>query len=488
MLLINKVAEELTGWSQSDAMGKPLTDVYPTIDEKTRKRQVNPVDRVLSTGAIVDRVGHSLLLTRSGGEILVEDSGAPILDAIGYSIGMVLVFRDITSRRRVEQELRKADKLESIGILAGGIAHDFNNILTAIVGNLSLAKLNIVPEDPIYQRVEDAEKASMRARDLTQQLLTFSKGGAPIKRMCSITELLAEVSSFALLGSNVKCERQFQDGIWPVEVDEGQISQVISNMIINANQAMVSGGVITISIENQEIEEQEPLPLVPGSYVKITIADQGIGVPPENLAKIFDPYYTTKSMGSGLGLATSYSIIQHHGGCIHVTSELGVGTTFSIYLPASPSGYLPAFEKEEAPLISKGKVLVMDDEEIVREVVVNMLNALGYEASGAHNGEEALNLYEQSYLAGHPFDVVIMDLTVPGGLGGKETVKLLLEIDPHARAIASSGYSNDPVMARCQEYGFCAGIAKPYKLVDLARVLRTASRGAQQPAISEVNG
>ena len=400
-----------------------------------------------------------------------------VVDSEGNLIGIAAVIRDITDRKKMEEELLKAQKLESLGILAGGIAHDFNNALTGILGNISLARMFVNPEDKISRRLAAAEKATLSAQNLTQQLLTFSMGGAPVKRITSIAVLLEESTAFALRGSNVRCECSIDKDLWPVEADEGQISQVISNLIINAQQAMPEGGIIKVIAENITIDAGNPFLLESGKYLKISIEDQGIGIPEEHLTKIFDPYFTTKQKGSGLGLATTYSIIKNHSGHIAVESKLSVGTTFYIYLPASKEQTLIKKEVEETPVAGSGKILVMDDETDIRESISEALTLLGYEICLAGDGAKAIELYKKARESGNPFSAVIMDLTISGGMGGKEAIKNLIEIDPEVKAIVSSGYSNDPVMSDFMKYGFRDVITKPYKIKDLSRVLHRVITG-----------
>lgn len=400
-------------------------------------------------------------------------STSPIFDDNGKFIALVHTAKDITEKRKMEEELLKGQKLESIGILAGGIAHDFNNILTGILGNISLAKTYINHPDKILAKLQDAQKATLMAKDLTQQLLTFAKGGAPILQTESITDLIRESVNFAIRGSNLKCEFFLPDDLWTVEVDKGQMNQVINNLIINANQAMPEGGLIEVYGENVFLKAEEIFPVQDGKYVKISIKDCGIGIKEEYLQKIFDPYFTTKSDGTGLGLATVYSIVKKHNGHITVESREGVGTTFHIYLPASEKkiSKIQSVEEEFIYDGGKGKILLMDDEEIVRQIGGEMLNHIGYEVEFARDGSEAIEAFEKARNLGDPFDVVIMDLTVPGGMGGEETVKKMLELDPRTKAVVSSGYSNDPVMSRFKEYGFKGVIAKPYKIRELSKIL-----------------
>ena len=396
---------------------------------------------------------------------------------IGGRKYVLSISRDITEREVMEEERLKFEKLESIGILAGGIAHDFNNILTGILGNITLAKRHVETESKAAERLLDAEKACLRAKDLTHQLLTYSKGGAPVKKIASIAELLEETTMFALRGSKVKCEFSLPDDLWAVEVDQGQMGQVITNIVINADEAMPGGGIINIGARNTVIKRKGVLPLPKGDYVEITVKDYGIGIPKEHIGRVFDPYFTTKQKGSGLGLATAYSVVRNHHGYINVESELGVGTTFHIYLPASEK---PAPEKKEAaeevPVHGKGRVLVMDDEEMVREVLRRALSLAGYEVELTSDGAEAVELYQKARESGRAFDAVILDLTVPGGMGGKEAIKKLLEIDPEVKAIVSSGYATDPIMADFKKYGFSAVVTKPYSVGELERTLHRMLR------------
>jgi len=471
IVLINKVAEKLTGWQQEAAIGEPLSTVFYTINEKTRKHSKNPFRKVIESGKAVS--SNLILITRDGTERIITDSAAPILDKTGNTIGVILVFQDITAKRRMEQELLKTAKLESIGILAGGIAHDFNNILTGILGNITLAKVYSDTKDKVVTRLEKAEKACLRARDLAQQLLTFSKGGEPVKKDISLLKLIEEVTTFALSGSNVSCEISIPDDLWLVEADEGQMTQVINNLLINADQAMPEGGIIQVYGENIMIDTKRHLPLREGRYVKVVIKDQGVGISKGHLTRIFDPYFTTKQKGSGLGLATVYSIIRRHKGYIEATSEIGIGTTFHIYLPAL-GGEQEILKKETTEAKrGTGKILLMDDEEMVLEVAGEMLRYIGYEVEFAEDGSEALELYRKAKEAGgHPFAAVIMDLTIPGGVGGKEAIKKFIELDPNVKAIVSSGYSTDLIMANFKKYGFSGVITKPFKIKDLSETLQ----------------
>jgi two-component system cell cycle sensor histidine kinase/response regulator CckA len=406
--------------------------------------------------------GGAILWIHERGQIICQEDGG-----IAYVSGM---FFDITERKFFEEERLMFNKMESLGVLAGGIAHDFNNILTVILGSINLATLELPSGNPGQDILSEAEKACFQAQSLARQLLTFAKGGTPVKGPVSAKNLIIESATFACRGSQVRSEFVLPNDLWTIEADAGQINQVFQNLIINAVQAMPRGGTIKIRAENLA-EPGQNLPLSPGRYVKISLQDQGLGVSAENLSKIFDPYFTTKRHGSGLGLATTYSIIKNHNGHITAESKIGVGSTFSIYLPAIDRKIVsqPAESGELFP--GKGKILVMDDDDLVRTLLVRMIAHLGYEAELARDGREAINIFTEAQESGNPFDAVILDLTVPGGMGGKEALARLLEIDPQVKAIASSGYSDDPIMADFRKYGFTAIIPKPYTVAEASRVL-----------------
>jgi PAS domain S-box-containing protein len=471
IIMINRVAEELTGWLQNEAAGKILADVLRIIDENTRESCRDPVDEVLESMDVISYSNHTILVDKSESEKPIAYSCAPIKDRESKLVGAVVVFRDVTEHLKTEEELRKTARLESIGILAGGLAHDFNNMLSAILGNISLAKMSLEPEDSVYKTLTKSENASMRARDLTQQLLTFSKGGAPVRETTSIADLISETADFALGGSKSRGEISIPENLRVVDIDRGQISEVLSNLIINADQAMPEGGVIRITAENAVINMDEIPSLPEGSYIVVTISDQGIGIPAKQLEKIFDPYFTTKQKGSGLGLSIAYSILRKHDGFITVDSEIGVGTEFHLYLPASDGDVSAGTELEQEAISGEGKILVMDDDKMVCDVAGGILRHLGYKVDFAENGEEALNKYRKAMEIGKPFDVVIMDLTIPGGMGGRSAIALLLEMDPGAKAIVSSGYSEDPVMGNYEKFGFYGCIKKPYRVAELGRIL-----------------
>jgi two-component system cell cycle sensor histidine kinase/response regulator CckA len=503
----NPMATEIFGYERGEILDRTSGFLY--MDENENKNfNDHPKSAEEKKGFLFIR---DIRMKRKDETLFpAEYSSLPLEDDKGKVIGWVSVVRDITDQNRMEEELIRAEKLESLGILAGGIAHDFNNLLIGILGNISLMRSLMVRQDEAYGIVKDIEKAALRARDLTRQLTTFSKGGYPVKKIASIVEIMRESARFALSGSNVKCQFSIPDDISAVNVDEGQISQAINNIVINAVQAMPGGGIIEIGFENILIAEnnvirctgcpvgfiengvdcarqascptlcrlvsqtEKGVSLGEGEYVRISVKDHGIGIAKEYLPKIFDPYFTTKQQGSGLGLATAYSVVKKHGGHITVESEIGVGTTFHIYLPATREKFTPAVTQEKISLRGKGNILVMDDKEVVRDAAKRMLSSIGYNSVFARDGSEAIAIYKKALQSGEPFDAVILDLTVPGGMGGKEAVKKILEIDPNAKLIVSTGYSNDPVMSEFEKYGFVGLLEKPYRMQELRDTLLKA--------------
>jgi len=393
---------------------------------------------------------------------------------------MVEIFTDITEREMYLHQFQRVEKLESLGVLAGGIAHDFNNILTGIMGNVSFARSILEENHRAAPLLLSAEQAATRAADLAHQLLTFAKGGQPIKRTVSVRHILSESASFALHGSSVSADIQIPEELPDIEVDEGQISQVMNNLLINAAQAMPDGGTIVIRTRAVEVEASNPMSLSPGKYVRVEVADNGCGISEEDQKRIFDPYFTTKSGGSGLGLASVHSIVTKHGGYIEVHSTLGIGTCFELVLPASDQKVTHEVKAPVAVDFSEGNgysILVMDDEELIRTMTSQMVASLGYHAETCRDGEEAIALYREAHEVGSPFAAVIMDLTVPGGMGGREAARRILEFDPKALLIVSSGYSTDPIMAEYEKYGFCATLMKPYTVVEIMNTLREVLAG-----------
>jgi PAS domain S-box-containing protein len=469
VVLMNKVAEELTGWAQQEMVGRPLPGMFKTIGDTNSRKGLTLLRNESASGIGGVVTDNALLRSRDGAEYFISSSYAPIKAGDGNIIGGVLVFRDNTEKKKIEEKLSNAQKLESIGVLAGGIAHDFNNLLSAIIGNISLARAK--RDYSSFERLEDIEEACKRAIGLTQQLLTFSKGGSPVRKSTSIVDLIKQSSIFVTRGSNVRCEFHFARDLWPVYADEGQLNQVINNLVINARQAMPDGGIIRISAENVLAGPTSEGAVSAGNRVKVSVGDAGPGIPPEDVSKIFDPYFTTKEHGSGLGLATIYSIVTRHGGKIDVETEVGSGTTFHVYLPVSDKPLEDAVPSAANSPNGKGKILVMDDEKSIRDIAGKMLAHLGYEVTCARDGAEAIDLYKLSIACGKPFDVVIMDLTVPGGMGGKDAMAILKQVDSGIVAIVSSGYSNDPIMADPGKFGFSGVVAKPYTLNSLSNAV-----------------
>ena len=394
----------------------------------------------------------------------------------------VSAIRDISRRITMEEEkknmeslVRQSQKMEAIGTLAGGIAHDFNNMLGVITGNISYVLSLLSTDNELYEPLTDVLGGAKQAQGLTQQLLTFAKGGEPVKKIVALNRLVQETTGFVTRGSGIKCDFKLAEKIWLSDIDEGQINQVLSNILINASQAMPDGGTIHISTENTDIEPGDPLPLDKGRYIRIAIGDNGIGISEKHLPMIFDPYFSTKQKGSGLGLATSYSIVKKHGGHITVESEPDKGTVLYIYLPAH-EGDFANNKISSSHHIGKGKILVMDDDVSILKMAVRLLSKMGYQIDTVQDGDAAINRFKDALGDGIPFDLVILDLTIPGGMGGKETIAALLKLSPELNALVSSGYSNDPVMSNFREYGFKGIVPKPYTRDELSTVLNTVFR------------
>ncbi|MFH2044177.1 MAG: PAS domain S-box protein [Pseudomonadota bacterium] len=459
---VNQTWIETFGHSRAEAVGKTSVSIGIWGDPANRKKAMQ---KLQETGSLRN---YEIDLWRKTGEVRHTLLSIECFEIEGEQY-LIAIVHDITERKKMEEELLTSRKLESVGVLAGGIAHDFNNILTTIIGSIAIAKMQSKSDDEIFELLSEAEMASVRAQALTRQLLTFAKGGVPLKEIASIKEIIEESSLFVLRGSKSACEFSIAENLWPAEIDIGQISQVINNIVINANQAMPEGGIIQIAAENLIIDDRHELPLKTGRYISISIKDQGIGIAEKHISNVFDPYFTTKQKGNGLGLATTYSIIKKHDGHITVESQLGVGTTFYIYLPASDK---TVSEKEDVQLITgHGRILVMDDEASLRRTFGRVLQKLGYEPEFAKDGVEAIEMFKEAKESKKPYDAVILDLTVPGGMGGKEAIEKLLEIDPEVKAIVSSGYSVDPVLANFKEYGFKGVFPKPFETQLLSKVL-----------------
>ena len=480
---LNAAAETLCGLPAIDALGLPIEEFYRRAGAQGRRQADNPVRAVLASGMRAAPHDPAHLVPDSRPQRVIADNAAPILDPTGRMAGAVLVFHDITDRHRAAEELQKAGRIESLGVLAGGIAHDFNNLLTAVLGNLSVASTGGGLPVRAIDALGRAEKACWRARDLTGQLLTFAKGGDPVRKTVQLSPVIERAVRGAMSHSPVHMSFEFEDDLPSVEADEGQVIQVFHNMALNAAQAMPGGG--SLHVRGSLVDSPEGLADIEGAenpgglYVEIVMGDTGAGIAPEHLSKIFDPFFSTRTNGTGLGLAIAYSVVRKHEGIIRVDSAPGAGSTFTIYLPVSPKVPPPVREKPAPkPPRSGGKILFMDDDDDIRDLAGAILGLLGYEPTLTCEGTETLAAYQQARVSGEGFAAVILDLTIPGGMGGKETMRRLREIDPNVRAIVSSGYSNDAVIADFRAHGFMAMVAKPYRMEDLARVLNEAINGA----------
>jgi PAS domain S-box-containing protein len=483
IILLNEAAQKLASVTPEEATERSLCPMLNGLGFQLEECRA-ALHRVLEEGTTI-RLRNDTTNAGTTEQQLVEVTGTPTRDADGQVVGAVFVLRDITDEALIEHERAKSARLESLGVLAGGLAHDFNNILMGVTGNLSLAQSMIPPENTaLIARLTNATAACARARGVTNQLLTFSKGGAPVKKTASIRELVTECTRFALSGSPVKPAFDVHPDLWAADVDTGQVGQVVQNLVLNAMQAMPKGGVLEVALHNTDLQEETipaDAPLTPGKYVLITVKDAGTGIPPEVLNRIFDPYFSTKEKGSGLGLAISYSIVRQHGGAITVESEVGVGTTFKVYLPASPAvAAAPVATRPEVHVRRSGRVLIMDDEDMVAEVAQEMIESLGYTVQRACNGDEAIRMFNEAEQTGQPFDLVTLDLTVPGGMGGAECVKYIREMRQDVCVLVASGYADDSVLARHREYGFNGVLAKPFTLSELRRVLRELEEGSTE--------
>ncbi|MGB3225262.1 MAG: ATP-binding protein [Desulforhopalus sp.] len=464
---INPGFTKITGFTREEVIGKTVLEL---------NLWHHPADRSILIQGIREKGFYQNLETQfrlKDGSIIDALISARLISHKGVT-HFLSVTRDITELKKFEYEKLKFEKLESLGVFARGIAHDFNNILTGIMGNISFAKVFLDTTHKSSKLLTEAERAAVRAGELAQQLLTFARGGQPIKHAVSLKQLVNEALSLVLRGSNVRGVVDIPDSIHALEADEGQLTQVFHNIIINATQAMPGGGVLTVSARNELLNEKNAFSLPPGPYLQLTFIDQGCGIPADALKKIFDPYFTTKSTGTGLGLSSAHSIVHRHGGHIQAASTIGKGTTFTIHLPSIGSAsahYQEETSGKPAGEHTGGAILVMDDEEMIIEVASSMLAYLGYNVTTCSNGEETIDCYKASIESDTPFLAVIMDLTIPGGFGGKQAAEQILSQFPNACLIVSSGYSNDPIMSNYRDYGFSGAIAKPYNIQKFKEVL-----------------
>jgi two-component system, cell cycle sensor histidine kinase and response regulator CckA len=477
ILFTNPAIKRITGYDQREIIGRNLLefihrdDIDCFLSTFHQSRDGSPGGTVSLIEALCSD-NEIRMIKKDEDPVWVELRCRPVTDESGTVMGFRGIAHDITRRKMMEEEMIRKSKIESLAILAAGIAHDFNNLLTAIIGNLSLAKIKMLPDDPNYTILSEAENASDLAKNLTHQLMAFSRGGFPEKKITSIRNLLEDTAYFVLRGSEVKCEMIISDSLWEADIDRGQISQVIHNIILNARQAMPDGGTITLIAENHVIDGNAGLPIKNGKYIKISIEDQGHGIPDDIISRIFDPYFTTKESGSGLGLAISYSIIKKHDGQILVKSKDGAGSVFTVYLPAVVRETVAQMDDlKRSVKVSGGKILLMDDEKIILELGVRLLGHLGYEVISASNGYEAIELYKKAKEEGSPFDLVILDLIIPDGFGADRAIDVLKEIEPGVRTIVTSGYGDDPVMLRYADHGFTGVLAKPFSLEELEQEL-----------------
>ena len=463
---VNKRFYEMFGYNDNEGIGKKVIDL------------VAPEARTLSNGIVDSQNGetHKTIGLKKDGIMFPIEVRQRKLQLGKRDVEMLIV-RELTEQKNREEEFLKSKNMQSVGTLAAGIAHDFNNLLMAIVGNISLAKMSMSKDEKITEFLNEAERIVFMGKNLTQQLLTFSHSGELVRKIVFMGRMIRDVTDKILKGSSVRPRYIIPMDLLPVEVDEDQMRQVIRNMVMNAKEAMPSGGTIVISCENVSITPQDKLPLIKEDHIKISIHDEGIGIPEENISKIFDPYFTTKGMGSqkgvGLGLAICYSIVRKHNGYILIDSVPDKGSTFQIFLPATKKDIIDVCIEEEGISRRKGRVLVMDDEEMILKIAKELLQLMDYEVTIAQNGEETIGFYRQAMELRKPFDAVILDLAIPDGMGGKEVMRELIAIDPHVKAIISSGYVNDPVMKNFREYGFLDMLTKPYETNELDAKLRT---------------
>jgi len=471
---VNRAALDFAGTSTKETINRPFWETRWWAGNESRVKQLKEAIQRAARGEFVR---YEIELQGAGlTTALIDFSLKPVFDESNTVVLLVPEGRDITALATMEEELQRTQKLDSLGILAGGIAHDFNNLMGGIFGYIDLA-LGSSEDATVCNYLECAVNTINRARGLTQQLLTFAKGGSPTMKVGNITPCITDAARFALSGSNVSCTFDLPDDIHQCNFDRNQISQVIDNMIINAQHAMPAGGRIEVSAVNVNVGKMEHAVLPEGRYAKISIKDFGIGIPRDLLPRIFDPFFTTKSRGHGLGLATCYSIVKRHGGAIDVESDPGNGSTFHIYIPAATDDALVDIAPAHAVHKGNGCIIVMDDEEVILAIVKQMLPMFGYTVQCTENGQAAIDCYRTVIASGRVVAGMILDLTVPGGMGGIETVAEIRKLNSTIPVFVASGYADDPVMQHPAEYGFTASIPKPFVRKELAALLSAHMKG-----------
>ena len=471
--LMNPVAEELLEVRQEEAQGLPLDDIFFAVDEEGRGPLESPVHRILNKREKSVMFPSCLLIGKESKETLIEASAFPIAVGEDAPSGAVLVFRDISEKRRAQDHLIRTQRLESLGLLAGRIAHDFNNLLGGLFGYIDIARQRIQDGDAEkgVAYLDKAQSVYERVRALTGRFLTFSKGGSPVRTAGDLRPVITKALEIALTGTGVSVQREMEESLWPVEFDEGQISQVFINLFQNALQAMKENGTLHVRASNREMDPSSDLSLPSGRYIVVDVEDDGEGIPAQYLKKVFDPFFTTRKTGSGLGLTTSDSIIKRHGGAIRVRSVLGEGSLFTVFLPASEKASLRSPQGEEQRFRGEGRALVLDDEPSIREVTGEMLQSMGFTVDEAEEGGQALEMIISAAKASLPYTLIVADLTIPAGKSGKEIIGDIRHIHPEIPVIVSTGYSEDPILNNPTEYGFTAGLFKPFTLDDVSGIL-----------------
>ncbi len=465
---VNPAMVEMLGYPESELFNANLSAFH-----ENRDRAAAILEMLATQGRSTEK--EIRLIRKDNSVITAAYTGIAVKDSNGRILFVDEILENITEKKRIEDEVQKNEKLRSIGDLAGGIAHDFNNIMTGLFGNLALAKMELAKDSRAHEYLSNAEACMKEGISLTKQLLTFAKGGDPIKERINMAAAVEDAVLFTLSGSSIRLNFSAPKDLWRIEADKSQITQVLSNMTMNARQAMPRGGEFSVLLENSHFLKDNLLTLSKGRYVKLTLKDNGAGIHEKDLARIFDPYFTTRKNGSGMGLAICYSIIKKHHGQIFVASQVGLGTTITIYLPAADAGSQKEIQmtqtKSNSALSRQFTILVMDDEPHIRLLLKKMLEKFGYHVELAADGDDAIKSFQHLRAENRTPDLVIMDLTIPGGMGGKEASQKLLEIVPDAAIVVSSGYSNDPVMADYKSFGLKGIIPKPYRMEELKKIL-----------------